>query len=105
MAVLAEYRKRQAEFDERQADLDAVTAKRDAGKKRYDDLRQTRHYEFMAGFNAISSKLKEMYQVRADLFFFKWHSLWCLAGIMAHRCCSARHTRIMIVAHYTWRIG
>lgn len=63
MAVLAEYRKRQTEFDDRQADLDSVTANRDAGKKRYDDLRQTRHFEFMAGFSAISSKLKEMYQV------------------------------------------
>lgn len=67
MAVLQEYRKRQAEFDDRQADLDAVTASRDAAKKRYDDLRSTRHLEFMAGFTSISSKLKEMYQVRASL--------------------------------------
>ena len=70
MAVLAEYRKRQAEFDERQSDLDLVTANRDSGKKRYDDLRQTRHFEFMAGFNAISSKLKEMYQVSCLPFCF-----------------------------------
>jgi len=66
MSVLQEFRRRQAEFDDRQADLDKVTAERDAGKTRYDDLRQTRHFEFMAGFNAISSKLKEMYQVRAE---------------------------------------
>lgn len=64
MSVLQEFRRRQTEFDERQADLNKVTAERDSGKTRYDDLRQTRHFEFMAGFNAISSKLKEMYQVR-----------------------------------------
>jgi structural maintenance of chromosome 4 len=60
MAVLAEYRRRRADFD-------AVASSRDTGKKRYDDLRQTGHYGFLAGFNAISSKLKEMYQVRHDL--------------------------------------
>lgn len=76
MSVLQEFRRRQAEFDERQADLNKVTAERDSGKTRYDDLRQTRHFEFMAGFNAISSKLKEMYQVR---FFCSGgrRLIWC----------------------------
>ena len=66
--VLAEYRRREAEFLDRARDMESVTAQRDAAKKRYDDLRKVRLDEFMAGFSAISSKLKEMYQVRTDHF-------------------------------------
>jgi structural maintenance of chromosome 4 len=61
--VLAEYRKRESEFLDRARDIEAVTASRDNAKQRYDDLRKARLDEFMAGFSAISSKLKEMYQV------------------------------------------
>ncbi|KAG8836353.1 hypothetical protein FRC17_005639 [Serendipita sp. 399] len=63
MDVLKQYRKREKEFLARAQDLDAVTAKRDACKKEYDDLRKKRLDEFMFGFNMISSKLKEMYQM------------------------------------------
>ncbi|CAG7853766.1 Structural maintenance of chromosomes protein 4 [Serendipita indica DSM 11827] len=63
MDVLKQYRKREQEFLARAQDLDAVTAKRDACKKHYDDLRKKRLEEFMSGFNQISSKLKEMYQM------------------------------------------
>lgn len=61
--VLTEYRKREAEFLDRAKDMESVTTRRDAAKKRYDDLRKVRLEEFMAGFTSISSKLKEMYQV------------------------------------------
>ncbi|WOO77651.1 Structural maintenance of chromosome0s protein 4 [Vanrija pseudolonga] len=61
--VLHEYRRREAEFLDRARDLEAVTNQRDAAKQRYDDLRKVRLDEFMAGFSAISSKLKEMYQM------------------------------------------
>jgi len=61
--VLAEYRRREAEFLDRAKDMEAVTSQRDNAKKRYDDLRKVRLDEFMAGFSAISSKLKEMYQM------------------------------------------
>jgi hypothetical protein len=61
--VLAEYRKREAEFLNRAKDLEKITALRDAQKNRFDELRKTRLDEFMSGFNMISSKLKEMYQV------------------------------------------
>lgn len=60
--VLAEYRRREAEFLDRAKDMENVTSQRDAAKKRYDDLRKVRLDEFMAGFSAISAKLKEMYQ-------------------------------------------
>ncbi|KAF9515941.1 hypothetical protein BS47DRAFT_1391255 [Hydnum rufescens UP504] len=63
MGLLEEYRKREAEFLTRAKDLEDVTAARDAAKDRFDKLRKTRLDEFMAGFNAISSKLKEMYQM------------------------------------------
>lgn len=36
---------------------------RDAQKGTYDSLRKKRLDEFMTGFNAISAKLKEMYQM------------------------------------------
>ena len=43
--------------------LEEVTALRDAQKAKYDGLRKQRLDEFMTGFNLISAKLKEMYQV------------------------------------------
>lgn len=43
--------------------MEIFTLRRDEAKKRYDDLRKRRLDEFMAGFTAISQKLKEMYQV------------------------------------------
>ena len=63
LAVLKEYRKREQEFLSRAKDLEEVTAQRDAQKAKYDGLRKQRLDEFMTGFNAISAKLKEMYQV------------------------------------------
>lgn len=40
-----------------------ITEQRDNVKRQYDDLRKRRLDEFMAGFNSISLKLKEMYQM------------------------------------------
>lgn len=64
LSVLDEYRRRLAEYNERKKDLDAVTAERDTIKNEVDTLRKARLDEFMQGFNIISQKLKEMYQVR-----------------------------------------
>jgi structural maintenance of chromosome 4 len=63
LAVLKEYRRREREFLERAQDLERITQARDAAKQTYDDLRKQRLDEFMTGFNVISMKLKEMYQV------------------------------------------
>ncbi|KAH9676500.1 Structural maintenance of chromosomes protein 4 [Citrus sinensis] len=49
------YRRKVAAYNERVEDLTTVTQQRDDVKKQLD--------EFMAGFNAISLKLKEMYQM------------------------------------------
>ena len=56
LSVLKEYQKREDEFLNRAKD-------RDAQKGKYDGLRKQRLDEFMAGFNLISLKLEEMYQV------------------------------------------
>jgi structural maintenance of chromosome 4 len=47
-------------------EFETVTKQRDEQKAKYEDLRKQRLDEFMAGFNMISSKLKEMYQVSSD---------------------------------------
>jgi len=48
---------------ERAAELDKATVERDAVRATYDELRKRRLDEFMSGFNIISLKLKEMYQM------------------------------------------
>ncbi|KAI9154551.1 hypothetical protein LWI28_027999 [Acer negundo] len=60
---ISDYRKKVALYNERVEDLTTVTQQRDDIKKQYDELRKRRLDEFMAGFNAISLKLKEMYQM------------------------------------------
>jgi structural maintenance of chromosome 4 len=64
LGVLKEYAQREAEFMARAADLEATTRARDEAKQLLEDLNQQRLEEFMWGFQIISGKLKEMYQVR-----------------------------------------
>ena len=64
LGVLKEYKKREEEWNRRIQDAEETTKQRDAQKQHYDQLRKQRLDEFMAGFTAISFKLKEMYQVR-----------------------------------------
>ena len=64
LGVLKEYRKREEEWNKRIQDAEETTKQRDAQKQHYDQLRKQRLDEFMAGFTAISFKLKEMYQAR-----------------------------------------
>ncbi|KAF9472577.1 hypothetical protein BDN70DRAFT_886856 [Pholiota conissans] len=63
LTVLKEYKQREQEFFNRAKDLDEITKQRDDQKTQYDNLRKQRLDEFMAGFNLISLKLKEMYQM------------------------------------------
>ncbi|KAL6610433.1 hypothetical protein ACP70R_040402 [Stipagrostis hirtigluma subsp. patula] len=60
---IAEYRTKARLYSERVDELNATTQERDDLKKLYDGLRKRRLDEFMAGFNIISLKLKEMYQM------------------------------------------
>ncbi|CAM6094960.1 unnamed protein product [Calypogeia fissa] len=61
--AIAEYRAKAAQYDERVRELNLVTEERDDAKRQYDELRKRRLDDFMAGFNSISLKLKEMYQM------------------------------------------
>jgi hypothetical protein len=61
--VLVEWRRRENEYLQKAKEFEIVTKRRDEQKAKYEELRKQRLDEFMAGFNAISSKLKEMYQV------------------------------------------
>ena len=45
------------------AQLDQITGERDDFKRSYEDLRKQRLNEFMTGFNIITNKLKENYQM------------------------------------------
>ncbi|XP_031491407.1 structural maintenance of chromosomes protein 4 [Nymphaea colorata] len=60
---ISEYRKKASLYNVRVEELNAVTLERDDIKRQYDELRTKRLDEFMAGFNTISLKLKEMYQM------------------------------------------
>ncbi|KAL5999451.1 Structural maintenance of chromosomes protein 4 [Asimina triloba] len=59
---IAEYQRKASSYNQRVEELNAVTQERDELKRQYDELRKKRLDEFMAGFNTISLKLKEMYQ-------------------------------------------
>nr|DAD33158.1 TPA_asm: hypothetical protein HUJ06_012009 [Nelumbo nucifera] len=60
---IAEYQRKASVYTERVGELNTVTQERDVVKNQYDELRKKRLDEFMAGFNTISLKLKEMYQM------------------------------------------
>ncbi|GAB5591511.1 Structural maintenance of chromosomes protein 4 [Umbelopsis nana] len=63
LSVLEEYRRREQEYTERANDLAEVTRMRDTVKAEQDNLMKARLDEFMQGFNIITQKLKEMYQM------------------------------------------
>ncbi|CAE6532357.1 unnamed protein product [Rhizoctonia solani] len=61
--VLLEYRRREDEYLAKAKEFEQITKQRDEQKAKYEELRKQRLDEFMTGFNMISSKLKEMYQM------------------------------------------
>ena len=61
--AISAWKKADEEYNDRAAELEAATSQRDEARLSYDDLRKKRLDEFMAGFNTISLKLKEMYQM------------------------------------------
>lgn len=63
LSVLQEYRRRVEEHAARKMDLDEAVGNRDSVKQRVDELRKRRVTEFQEGFNQISMRLKEMYQM------------------------------------------
>jgi len=63
IGAIEDFRAKAADYEQRAAELDAVTAQRDELRRHHETLRKARLDEFMAGFNIISLKLKEMYQM------------------------------------------
>lgn len=61
--AIESWNKADRECIQKLAELDAATASRDQVRALYDELRKRRLDEFMSGFNIISLKLKEMYQM------------------------------------------
>ena len=77
--VYISFRNAQEELhNERLAELDAITAERDEGRKRFEELRKQRLDQFMTGFSTITYKLKEMYQV--------WVSPYACEGLCVCGC-------------------
>ncbi|MFS8024644.1 hypothetical protein Hanom_Chr16g01465721 [Helianthus anomalus] len=72
---IADYRNKVSVYNERVEELNVVTNERDDTKKQYDEWRKRRLDEFMAGFNTISLKLKEMYQLNMILCTFLYCSI------------------------------
>lgn len=63
LGAIAEYKKKEELYLQRVSQLDEITAERDKFKRAYEDLRKQRLNEFMTGFNMITNKLKENYQM------------------------------------------
>ena len=63
MNAIEAYKKKDSEYAERLAGLEEISKTREGSRAAYESLRRKRLDEFMAGFNTISMKLKEMYQM------------------------------------------
>ncbi|KFZ69241.1 Structural maintenance of chromosomes protein 4, partial [Podiceps cristatus] len=63
LGAIAEYKKKEEVYLKRVAELDDITNERDNFRQAFEDLRKQRLNEFMAGFNVITNKLKENYQM------------------------------------------
>ncbi|NWW86140.1 SMC4 protein, partial [Rhynochetos jubatus] len=63
LSAIAEYKKKEEVYLRRVAELDDITNERDKFRQAFEDLKKQRLNEFMAGFNVITSKLKENYQM------------------------------------------
>ncbi|XP_051934611.1 structural maintenance of chromosomes protein 4 isoform X1 [Hippocampus zosterae] len=63
LGAIAEYQKKEEQYLQRVAQLDEITNQRDNFKRGYENLCKQRLGEFMSGFNMITSKLKENYQM------------------------------------------
>ena len=63
LKAIEEYRSKLREFKNKVREMDQVCARRDEVRKNLEFLRQERLSMFMAGFNVITLKVKEMYQM------------------------------------------
>ncbi|CAH2098225.1 unnamed protein product [Euphydryas editha] len=63
LQAIQDYRAKEELYLKRAAELDEITTKRNEMRALYDQLKKKRTTDFLSGFNTITSKLKEMYQM------------------------------------------
>ncbi|NXB99510.1 SMC4 protein, partial [Orthonyx spaldingii] len=63
LAAIAQYREKEELYLKQVGELDDITNERDKFRQAFEELRKQRLNEFMAGFNVITNKLKENYQM------------------------------------------
>ncbi|NXH25605.1 SMC4 protein, partial [Myiagra hebetior] len=63
LGAISEYRKKEELYLKHVGELDDITNERDKFRQAFEKLRKQRLNEFMAGFNVITNKLKENYQM------------------------------------------
>ncbi|XP_063023475.1 structural maintenance of chromosomes protein 4 isoform X2 [Melospiza melodia melodia] len=63
LGAIAEYRRKEELYLKHVEELDNITSERDKFREAFEQLRKQRLNEFMAGFNVITNKLKENYQM------------------------------------------
>lgn len=64
MNAIVIYKTKLADLKTREEDLNSTVEKLTKAKHIFECVKNRRYNEFMEGFNVISSKLKEMYQVK-----------------------------------------
>ncbi|XP_045519482.1 structural maintenance of chromosomes protein 4 isoform X1 [Pieris brassicae] len=63
LQAIQDFRAKEELYLKRAAELDEITTKRNEMRNLYDQLRKKRTTDFLSGFNTITTKLKEMYQM------------------------------------------
>ncbi|KAI8423716.1 hypothetical protein MSG28_012747 [Choristoneura fumiferana] len=63
LQAIQDYKTKEELYLKRAAELDEITAQRNEMRALYDQLKKRRTTDFLSGFNTITAKLKEMYQM------------------------------------------
>jgi len=63
MGAIQQYKTKLIDLKNKETDFNDTLDKLEKAKQIYEIVKKKRYDEFMEGFNVISSKLKEMYQV------------------------------------------
>ncbi|NWR49512.1 SMC4 protein, partial [Regulus satrapa] len=63
LGAIAQFRSKEEQYLKHVGELDSITSERDKFRAAFEELRKQRLNEFMAGFNVITNKLKENYQM------------------------------------------
>ncbi|XP_049881208.1 structural maintenance of chromosomes protein 4 [Pectinophora gossypiella] len=63
LQAILDYKAKEELYIKRAAELDEITTRRNEMRALYDQLKKKRTTDFLCGFNTITTKLKEMYQM------------------------------------------